>query len=251
MVADVIEVGNKIDITEIDSMKKNSLSENRPIRESRVVYKSQVYDILDNDELKILMPFDGPRVVVLPLNGSYNMCFYTCAGLFQCVGHIIDRYRSNNKLVLVVVLKTGLQKVQRREFFRLQKILDIDYRVLNENESQMESVEEIFKHEQKEGNENSYIHGIVVDLGGGGARFISAQEHDISTYIMIKLKITVNSELIKLRVIGKIVMSEKLQNKSGQYETRVEFVRIQNQEREKLIQYIFEEERKMRQKEKS
>lgn len=251
MIADVIEVGNKIDIMEINNSKKSDLVENRPIREGKVVYKSQVFDILDNDELKILMPFDGPKVVVLPLNGSYNMCFYTRTGLFQCVGNVIDRYKTSNQLVLVVALKTGLQKVQRREFFRLQKILDIDYRMLTEQESQMESVEEILKFEQNQDSEMNYFQGIVVDLGGGGARFISTQQYDISTYIIIKLKITVNSEQKRLRVIGRIINSEKLQNKSGQYETRVEFVRIKNQDREKLIQYIFEEERKMRQKEKS
>lgn len=251
MIADVIEVGNKIDIMEISNSKKSDLVENRPIREGKAVYKSQVYDILDNDQLKILMPFDGPKVVVLPLNGSYNMCFYTRTGLFQCVGNVIDRYKTSNQLVLVVVLKTGLQKVQRREFFRLQKILDIDYRMLTEQESQMESVEEILKFEQNQDSEMNYFQGIVVDLGGGGARFISTQQYEISTYLIIKLKITVNSEQIRLRVIGRIINSEKLQNKSGQYETRVEFVRIKNQDREKLIQYIFEEERKMRQKEKS
>lgn len=249
MITEVIEVGNKIDITEIGSAKKAITDENRPINKGRTIYKSKVYDILGVDRLKIAMPFSGPRVVVLPLNSSYNMCFYTKEGLFQCVGHIIDRYKSDNQYVLIVVLKTGLRKVQRREFFRLEKLMDIEYRLLTETESEMESVADILQHERTEKLEDEYRKGMIVDLSGGGTRFVSDEKYGESSFVIIRLTINVSSKVINLHVIGKIVLSEVIMNRPDKYENRVEFVRIQEQEREKLIQYIFEEERKIRQKE--
>lgn len=249
MITEVIGVGNKIDITEMGSTKKEITDEKSPINRGRTVYKSKVYDILDDDRLKIAMPFSGPGVVVLPLNSRYNMCFYTKGGLFQCVGHIVDRYKSDNQYVLIIVLKTGLQKVQRREFFRLEKLIDIEYRLLTEAESEMGSVAEILQNERLEKLEGEYKKGIIVDLSGGGTRFVSDQKYGEFTYVIIQLTICVNLKVINLHVIGKIVLSEKLINRPDKYENRIEFVRIQEQEREKLIQYIFEEERKIRQKE--
>lgn len=249
MITEVIEVGNKIDITEEGSKKNAITDERRPINKGRTIYKSKVYDILDDDRLKIAMPFSGPGVVVLPLNSKYNMCFYTKEGLYQCVGHIVDRYKSDNQYVLIVVLKSGLQKVQRREFFRLEKLMDIEYRLLTEAESELESVAEILRNEQNEKLEDEYAKGIIVDLSGGGTRFVSDEKCGESAYVIIRLTISVNSKVTNLHVIGKIVLSERIINRPDKYENRIEFVRIQEQEREKLIQYIFEEERKIRQKE--
>lgn len=235
MVERIIAIGDKIDIEKTN-----------PDTKETHIYKSQVFDITDNDEIKIAMPFEGSRLVIMSLNVRYKMYFYTENGLFECIGYVVDRYKSDNRYVAVVSLKTGLKRIQRREFFRLEKLIDAEYRVLSEEESNMESVCAILEQEQTLAKLPEYKKGMAVDLSGGGARFILEEAYPVSTFLLLRLNLSVDMKSPYFEVIGKVVMSEKVIGKVGQCENRIEFVRIREPERERLIQYIFQEERKMR-----
>ena len=235
MVERIISIGDRIDIE-----RKN------PQTQEASVYKSQVFDILDNDEIRIAMPFDGSRLVVMSLNIRYKMCFYTDNGLFECIGNVVDRYKSNNRYVAVISLKTGLKRIQRREFFRLEKLINAEYRVLSEEESNLESAQAVLEQERSLMELPVYKKGMAVDLSGGGARFVLEDAYPVSTFLMLQLHLSLDVNDPYFYVIGKVVMSEKVIGKVGQCENRIEFVRIHDKDREKLIQYIFREERKMR-----
>jgi c-di-GMP-binding flagellar brake protein YcgR len=49
-------------------------------------------------------------------------------------------------------------------------------------------------------------------------------------------------------VTGKVLKVEPLENRDGLFEHRVQFLKISDSEREDIIHYIFEEERKIRKK---
>lgn len=234
MIERIITVGDRIDIVPLDA------------KEEQMVYKSEVLDVLEKDQLRIAMPFDESKLVVMSLNVSYKMYIYAESGLYECVGHVVDRFKSSNIYIAVLSLKTGLKRVQRREFFRLEKILDVDYRILNEEESQLESVEAVMEYDSLSGEVPLYKKGIAVDLSGGGARFMFDKAYTVASNILLRFYINIEEEDKPFYVLGKVVMSEKLANKMNQHENRLEFVRIKETEREKLVQYIFQEERKLR-----
>lgn len=241
MVERIISIGDKVDIERVNPNTKESS-----------IYKSQVFEIMENDEIRMAMPFEGTRLVLLSLDTRYKMCFYTKNGLFECMGRIVDRFKSENRFLVVVSLKTGLRKIQRREFFRLEKLIDMDYRILTDEESVCENVEELCEMETATMEQPPiYKKGIAVDLSGGGARFILEEAFPVDTYMLLRLNISLESDKSEFCVIGRVIMSEKLDGKNSQCENRMEFVRIQESMREKLIHYIFKEERKMRQSEKS
>jgi c-di-GMP-binding flagellar brake protein YcgR len=50
-------------------------------------------------------------------------------------------------------------------------------------------------------------------------------------------------------VIGRVIMSNALEGRVGEYRNHVQFVNIKDRDREGIIRYIFEEERKIRRKE--
>lgn len=234
MIERIISIGDKIDIERTN-----------PETKEKYIYKSQVFDIKDNDEVYIAMPFEGTKLVVMSLNIRYKMCFYTPNGLFECMGLVVDRFKSDNRYVAVISLKTGLKKIQRREFFRLEKLIDVDYRPLSEEESNCESVQEIMEMEKSMPQLPVYKKGIAVDLSGGGARFVLEDAYPADSYLIMKLHLGEGLVMPDFDVIGKVVMSEKMPGKTGQCENRVEFVRIKERDRERLIQYIFTEERKL------
>ena len=49
-------------------------------------------------------------------------------------------------------------------------------------------------------------------------------------------------------LVGKILSVKELENRRGTFEHRVQYINIDNQQREEIIRYIFEEERKNRQR---
>ena len=110
MLSKYVKLGDKLELETIDNSKgRNDLSEKKN-------YRSQVYDIVSEDQIKIAMPMEQGKVILLPVDGEYNICFYTQTGLYQCLARVIDRYKSDNIFVLVMELTTDIRKSQRREY---------------------------------------------------------------------------------------------------------------------------------------
>ena len=87
--------------------------------------------------IKIAMPMEQSKIVLLPVDAEYSLCFYTPNGLYQCLARVVERYKSNNLFVLSMELETDLQKYQRREYYRLNTILDMKSKEINDDEKEL------------------------------------------------------------------------------------------------------------------
>ena len=47
-------------------------------------YKTSVYDILDDGRLELVMPMEKTRLVLLPVDGEYDVCFFSQIGRASC-----------------------------------------------------------------------------------------------------------------------------------------------------------------------
>lgn len=237
MISKYVSIGDKLDLETIDISMDSDISQNV----GRKNYKSQIYDIVSEDQIKIAMPMEQGKVILLPVDGEYNVCFYTQSGLYQCLGRIIDRYKSDNIFVLVVELTTDLRKYQRREYYRLNCVLDMKSREVTEEDVDVYNEQVRFVD-----TDITFNNGIMVDISGGGARFISRVRYPKGANILFVFSLYVSGSLNEYKLIGKVLLSEELENKPGEYEHRIQFVNILNDDRESIIRYIFEEERKKR-----
>lgn len=207
-------------------------------------YRTRVFDVVSDDEIKLNMPMEGSRLVLLTTGREYEMCFFTSSGLFQCNGIVRDRYKSNNVFVVTLELTTGLRKFQRREYYRLNCILEMKCTELDENQ-------------EKQFNENVEFldadvvmeNGIIVDISGGGIRYISGRRFPKDTKVFFRFNLMVGARPVEFKVVGTILESELIPNRAGAYQNRVMFLKMGAEERECIIRYIFEEERKIRRKE--
>ena len=138
---------------------------------------------------------------------------------------------------------SNLRKHQRREFYRFSCILNMSSRELVEEE--LSAIEQ----------NKQYIQAglplrqsVVVDISGGGIRFVSDYKYENGT--LIYLTYNLSSEKIQktYNLVGKILSVKELENRRGTFEHRVQYINIDNQQREEIIRYIFEEERKNRQR---
>lgn len=244
MLSKIIGVGNKIELSRVGvasvkEQKEEGFSNNK-------VFVSQVYDILDDDRLKIAMPLDGGKVVLMPNNARIDAFFYTIKGLYQGRFVIVDRYKEGNLMIQVIELTSELKKFQRREYFRLSCTMGIMYRPLSQEEHDYYfSIENL--NEQIE--EETLIPAFALDISGGGMRYVSKERLEKENIIFAVLSFNYEEELKKYAVLGKIIGVSTAKNNHNLFEHRVEFSNVNGIVREDIIKYIFEEERKRRKKE--
>lgn len=241
--SDVYNLGNKVDLR-IVKFDETSAGRVKKFR----TYKSKIYDILDENKLKLAMPIERGNVILLPTNQEYEIFFYTTNGLYQAQGKVIDRLKENNIFVFIFELTTSVKKNQRREYFRYSCTIDVKYCVVTEHESSLIYEEEI---EDVRGRKLEWMDGIIADISGGGMRFTSSEEFENNTYILCKFTLIINGRIKEFCTIVKIISSEKILNKNGQFENRSKYISMSPADTEEVVRYIFAEERKSRKNRKS
>lgn len=206
-------------------------------------YLTRVYDVLSDEQFELLMPMEGTKLILLPVNGEYNVTFYTKGGLYQCDILIVDRYKSGNNAILLCEPSSNLRKYQRREYYRFSCILDMNSRELVEEEA-----------DAVRNRQNSLLEGlplrkgIIVDISGGGIRFVMDYKYEKGTLIYLTCNLRTKGEEKTYNIVGRILAVKPIANKTGEYEHRLQYLNMNSAEREEIIRYIFEEERKNRQK---
>lgn len=245
MISKILSPGDRIELERVvnkDKLKNVIIQETTEIKP----YISQIYDIIDDEQLKIAMPIIEGRVTPLPQNARYDACFFTHGGLFKGRIVITDRYKEDGLFVLAVELTTELKKYQRRQYYRLEYTMDIDYIIIDAQTENM-----ILEDEKAAADiltDNKLTNGTVLDISGGGIRFCSDEKLEVGSKILVDLNILLTSSQEKCGVIGIVLSSNRIQNKDGLYEQRIEYTNIKGPTRESIIRYIFEQERKIRKK---
>ena len=46
-------------------------------------YRTSVYNILEDGKLELVMPMEQTKLVLLPVGGEYDVCFYSHKGVYR------------------------------------------------------------------------------------------------------------------------------------------------------------------------
>ena len=245
MISGTVKPGDKIDIRLVQQVEKSTKTGTEAN-----TYKSQVLDVLDNGNLEISMPTEAGKMILLPLGVRFEFVFYSGGALFRSIGTVVERYKRDNLFMLVVELKTPLERFQRREFYRYNCTMNFGYFILNEEQMQMESTDEILSNLMDVDFKDKRRSGVIVDISGGGMKFRSMDELNSNDQILVMLRLTNKKTDRQFQIRGNIIDCIKARNtKDLLYESRVKFMIDDNRIREEIIRFIFEEERRIRQKE--
>lgn len=241
MLSRFVEEGSKVELRALERELGEKGAEN-----TTKTYQSRVLQILSEDTLEISMPMEQTKLILLPVESEYDMVFFEENSLYQCFARIVDRYKSNNVYVLVMELTSNLRKYQRREYYRFSCALDMCARNLEEEE--IEALEKNSPYELQPGL--PLKHSVIVDISGGGLRFMSTQRYEQGSLILCSYHLlTKDGERKKYDVVGKVLAVRELENRRGTFEHRVQYYNLDVNTREEIIRFIFEEERKSRKKE--
>lgn len=250
---DILQIGDKVDVRQADM-------DGRPLSTART-YVSKLLDFIDEETVSISMPLGSGHVIILGQGERYRLHFYTAKGVYQCDCIMLSTYRENSTIIAAVKLISDLEKVQRRQYYRLECIHEIEYRLVTQEELQLElrlRQDRFINQEEKtrvrrilSQMDQQWQKASITDLSGGGTKFISDMRHNIGDNVRIKLNFIAGGELKKFVLGAEIIAIDKLLNRSGKYEHRAEFTDIGKADRESLIKYVFEQERRRRKNEKA
>ena len=228
MLSRYILPGDRIELTAITRKKMNE-DENA----EKKIYVTKVGDVVSEDRLEVVMPMEKTKLILLPVDGEYEICFYSKSGTFLCNARVVDRYKSDGIYFLLFELTSNLRKNQRREFYRYHCVLNMSSRELKE--------EEICTMDQKDFKLERGLplqQSVIVDISGGGIRFVSNYQYEQGTMIYLTYTLFFGGIEKSYELTGKILKVKELENKKGLYEHRVQYVRINNKEREEIIRNI-------------
>lgn len=240
MLSNIIGPGCKIDL---QIMEKRKTDEND--QADKPIYHSQVYDILTEDKLEIVMPMEKTKLILLSVDEEYDVTFYSGKTLYQCFVRVVDRYKSNNMYIVAVELISSLRKCQRREYFRFNCAIEMRARNLEEPEVR----QIIEKNHCDLIQDMPFRSGIMVDISGGGMRFMSQEDYERGKLICCSFGLNIGGQMKVFNAISMVLYIKDVVNRKDVYEYRVKFIGLKLNEREEIIKYIFEEERKNRRKE--
>ncbi|NLL72941.1 MAG: hypothetical protein GX237_05380 [Clostridiales bacterium] len=245
---DIVQIGDKIEIKQLD--KKGD-----PIKSAKT-YVSQVLDLYEGNKISIASPIKKGILVLLEVGVKYRLVFYTMKGLYQCDCTMLQKYREKKMVISLVEVNTELEKIQRRQYYRLECIHEIEYRIITKEETELEEKLAIglFSNSSEKSEirkklaklNHDWLRASIIDLSGGGCRFTSEHEHNQGDKVVIKFDFYIKNELKRLNLVSDIIISRRIEERLGFYEHRAEFSSISDKDREDLIKYIFEQERKLR-----
>lgn len=208
----------------------------------RKSHRSQMLRVLTENRVEVAMPIVDGKLILLPVGGEYDMYFYGDNVVYQCNARVADRYRYNGQYVLVMDLTSNLRNYQRREYYRFSCALEMDSRELGEEEEiSVAAQEELLP-------ELPLKSSVIVDISGGGLRFVAYYAYEVNSLILCKYRLQIEGREKEYRLVGKVLAVNELEKEPGVFDHRVQFVNVDPQDREEIIQYIFDEARKTHRK---
>jgi Predicted glycosyltransferase len=191
-------------------------------------YVSQLLDTKGDDSIVIAAPISEGKLVFVSNNAKISVMFQIeKLGLLAFDGILEAKDTIDNISVFYIKRTSGFYKIQRRNHYRLDIMLDVYYAQMPEKLSD----------KIKSEKDMSFTKTFSKDISGSGACFISPEELPIDTPLVIKLDLP-DGETIEAR--GVVVRCFEVSlGGSKKYNIGVKFTAISKINEEKLIRYIF------------
>jgi len=189
---------------------------------------SQFEAILPDGSMEILSPIMEGRIYPIRRGTHLNVIYEKNGNLFTFASQALDRRFEGNVHLLRIMPLSEEEQIQRRYFFRFKCVRDVEYRIFAHSETM----------EEERGD---FKEGITKDISGGGICLCTDIKPEIGWYVEGRLKIHQ-----AIPFIGQVVRVINVHDHGKyNYEVGIEFVEITNMNRERIISYIFEEQRKL------
>lgn len=196
-------------------------------------YPVKLQCINDDFSLEVDVPIYNTKVVFFNSGSSVQVTTTLQDGIYSFQANVVGFKKKGQIPVMALKPESEMQKIQRRSYFRLNYICTAKYRP--------------FKLTIFGSNEETFKSTHTVNLSGGGMCILSDEKIEKTNFLEC---VIILEKEISIRVIGKVVSVEKDDiNELKKWKLGIQFERILEVEREKIINFIFQEQLKLRRKE--
>ena len=232
----IIKPGDKIDIKHLHQNNQNT-------------YMSSVFDILEDGKIEVSIPTFEGKMMLFPNGTEFQFYFHSEKSIYTCEAVVLNRFKRGNFLLFLVELRGALKKVQRREFYRLECLIDFAYYQITDEIAELEQTEEILNEIGKPEYYSEQRLARTKDISGGGIRFMASEPLSVGTKILTVLPLSNNKVNRKFYLVTEVISCEIADNVPDRWVLRGRFEYKNKRERDMIVQYVFEEDRMIRKKE--
>ena len=237
MISDYITPGDRVELVAVNRGDNQK-------GEGEKQYESQVYDILSDDRIEIMMPMVKQKLILLPQGKEYHLTFFAGNTLYQAMCKVADRYRNGNVYILAMELTSNLRRFQRREYYRFSCTLQLNSRMLDDEEIHVLDMDERLEIPQSPAQplESS----VITDISGGGLRFVGNYCYQPGSLILCVYRLRLANGIKEYKLVSRVLEVKEKEDHPGLFEHRAKYVDINEKDREEIIRFIFEEESKIK-----
>lgn len=195
---------------------------------SAPVLISQFEDVFPDESMEILSPILEGRIYPVHRGTHMGVIYEKEGELYKFDAVALERTLEGNIHILKIKPISAEEPIQRRNFFRFNCVMDVEYRFYAYKDVKPES-------------RGDFIKGITKDISGGGICLCSDKKPEYGWYVegILMLK-------EKIKFVGRVVRVINVHDRGKfNYDIGIEFDDIGNMSRERVIGFIFDEQRKL------
>jgi len=211
-----VPIGTKVELSVIDPIEGKL----------NIGFVSQIEGYINADIIRISAPIFEAKVYPVKVNSKIEAyLFFKSNQIYRISGFVYDRLIVDDIALLDVRVTENLQKIQRRQFFRYDCLVPITF-----YEQQSNGLEDDFKE----------ISGVIIDLSGGGLSALT--DEPLNKDIVIKGRFILDDNLIVFS--PKLIRCYRnIINNELKYVSSISFIDIGYKERERIVEFIFNQQR--------
>lgn len=208
----------------------------------------------DKDFFYIAEPLDGTVPVFLPKGQEIEIIFNDEKGTYQFKTTVVSRIDKN--IMLIKVTKpSGVEKINRRDFFRLRVFIPFSFRVLPGDKFQygfpekQDVIKKSVLSNQIAKDEADKQEGIIKDLSGGGALAAVSEKTELKEGDHIEMWLPLDTQKEPVYLWGDVV--RVLPNPDATKWNRdvgIYFSKVDERDRDLIISHILTLQRDLLQK---
>lgn len=241
MISNIITIGSRVEIRIVQESRREA---DNP--EAHKYMSSKVADIdRDNSVIYMTAPIEGGIPRLLQQGIRYDFIFITEYGLYRAEGQCIGKKKDGEIVLNAIALTTNTAKFQRREYYRESCNIPVDFVEISEEVAKLDNILDI----QEASKEDEVLpdFGTILDISGGGIRYSTPTKVKTNVYNLYLFEIGQEDKKKEVMVIGYVIASDQVQGRTDLYHNRVQFIFKNEKDREKIVQFVFEEQRRKRQ----